>query len=202
MNHNLLLPMDLPKQIALSSEIRAFIEMKSDPNQRPFFFQKDLRTAAIRPFFPKIKALIEEYDPESLEEFPEEELLAAFGNALSSQGDSVEMARSLERQYGYILNQELIDICDKVSNMYYDIENEIEAYWIKFHGKKSEFAIGDKVYFKPYSQKETVTGVISKIDDKRGYYTVFCESLGHVKEGIGTHGCVLPFEKVFKYVEN
>jgi hypothetical protein len=43
---------------------------------------------------------------------------------------------------------------------------------------------------------ERTAGEITEIDTGRGHYTVCCPSLGHVKEGLGTHGFIFPFEKV------
>jgi hypothetical protein len=39
-------------------------------------------------------------------------------------------------------------------------------------------------------------GEIVKIDDELATYLVFCPAAGHVREGLGTHGVIFPFEDV------
>lgn len=56
------------------------------------------------------------------------------------------------------------------------------------------FAVGDKV--KALYQRKTVEGEIARINAEKAEYTVFCESLGHVKTGCGINGLIVGFEKV------
>lgn len=41
-----------------------------------------------------------------------------------------------------------------------------------------------------------VTGQVTQVDATRAKYVVFCASLGHVREGVGSHGTYVNFEDV------
>jgi hypothetical protein len=54
--------------------------------------------------------------------------------------------------------------------------------------------IGDIVSFWSYGGK--TTGEITKLHPETGEYTVFCKTLGHVREGKGIYGFVVKADKI------
>lgn len=71
---------------------------------------------------------------------------------------------------------------------------EVVESWVVRNGLKPEFKVGDRVKVPHRAKSEPVVGDVYEIDAKRAQYRVYVESLGHVREGNGTHGLIIGFE--------
>lgn len=63
-------------------------------------------------------------------------------------------------------------------------------------GQQPTFKLGDRVRFEHHGRQRPVDGEVTKIDAARAKYVVYCASLGHVREGVGSHGIFVDFERV------
>jgi len=108
--------------------------------------------------------------------------------------DGYEMAKELEDRYGWDADSELVDVLDGAS--FYGPRKKAVMAWIRDNAITPKLSIGQVVKAKQgkYS-KEINEGEIVKIDEG-GIYIVMIPALGHVREGIGTHGCCLAWEDV------
>jgi hypothetical protein len=111
--------------------------------------------------------------------------------------DGYELAKEMEDRFYYEPDSDLVEIMDNAHCAVLDAHDRIVEKWIVENSIKPRFAIGARVSFKRnQGDKLLYNGEIVHINEKQGKYTVFCEDLGHVRSGCGTHGVVLPFEAV------
>lgn len=90
--------------------------------------------------------------------------------------------------YGYEPDAELVEILDSID--VWRAEREAVAKWVKEFDVKAPFPIGALVVIAGGS------GEIMAHDEAQGTSTVFVEAMGHVREGNGTHGLIVAWEKL------
>ena len=109
---------------------------------------------------------------------------------------------------GYKIAQNLDDFCGvspDVEHAWFikkEIHEDLVREWVKKYNILPGKKVGDLVPIKCNGNEiiETglaeVSGEIVSIDTELATYLVCCESLGHVKEGVGTHGLIVNYEDV------
>ena len=107
--------------------------------------------------------------------------------------DAYEICKHLDG-YGWVPDQELVDIMSNFSFKFESAYSKQLLKWIGENNIRPKFSVGDKVKFKVLGGIQG--GEISKVYEDRAQYSIYCESLGHVKTGTGTHGVILNFEDV------
>lgn len=122
--------------------------------------------------------------------------IKALARAVRGEGDGYKIARGLERD-GWDPNAELVDILDNAGAAKYRACDELTKKWVAENEIKPAFAVGAQVKFKENRfSKTSQTGEVTKIEEDRAMYWIFCAELGHVREGCGTHATILPYEHV------
>ncbi len=122
-----------------------------------------------------------------------EEAIALLAKALGHAADAFGLAKSLESamfEVDDVLLQELLAWDAHLSEAH---RSRVRA-WVSAMSIQPQRAIGDSVTFK--NRGNDVSGEITRVNTGEAAYVVFCPSLGHVREGLGTHGCVVPYEDV------
>jgi hypothetical protein len=122
---------------------------------------------------------------------PTRELLEPLKDALRSPfRNGYERARDWEQWYGFSPDLDMVEFLDNLSAR----EEHIEAVkrWVQDNGITATFQIGSIVCFR--LRGDTVTGEITEIFPETAVVAVLCESLGHVRTGLGTHGFFIAFE--------
>jgi hypothetical protein len=108
-----------------------------------------------------------------------------------------DLAKFLDSEFGIEPDAQLVEILDCTWGIADGFLRKITKEWVYQYkiipGKK----IGDLVSIK-YQKSDIVTGEITAIDTDLAKYTVCCESQGHVKKGIGTHGSIINFEDIIE----
>ncbi|QMI49920.1 hypothetical protein [Burkholderia sp. MBR-1] len=125
--------------------------------------------------------------------FADEQAVADMTRALGWGGCTFDLARALADR-GWEVDDELLRILGDAD---FEILEARDAYvrrWVAAREVVPQRDVGDVVRFD--YQRSPVDGEIRRIDRQHGTYTIFCESLGHVREGDGTHGIVVPFEVI------
>ena len=88
------------------------------------------------------------------------------------------------------IESELVNILDEADSMMYSAYNIICRKWVSDNGLVGP-EIGASVSFTFYGKR--IEGeVVNNYD--YGQSSVFCESLGHVREGFGTHSVVVNWD--------
>jgi len=112
--------------------------------------------------------------------------------AIQWSDDPFEIAKNLE-QAGWDCDGELVDLLGCVSKYRSEAyEDFIQHKWILKYGVEPKLSAGDVVSFKYKGSFDT--GEVTKIYPSSAKYLVYCSHRGHVKEGVGTHGHIIPFE--------
>lgn len=120
-------------------------------------------------------------------------------DALDEGSSGFRRAQLLER-CGWEIDDELLDVLRRDTG-YDALEQEITA-WVQAEGIQPTLAIGAKVTLKTEHFRtqqpvaEDVVAEVTRIDAKRATYTLYVEAFGHVRDGLGVHGVVLPYERV------
>lgn len=131
------------------------------------------------------------------EEDDEDEIDKVAGHLTKSyDDDGYTFAKNLDHNECYSVDTALVEILENASHTVYEIVNKANEDWVTAYQIKPTRAIGDTVKFYNNRKKDIVEGVISKIDAKVAKYHVFCESLGHVKKGCGTHATIVNYEDI------
>lgn len=108
--------------------------------------------------------------------------------------DGYEMAKSLEERFYWDSDAELVDILEGAD--WHSANRSAVMAWIKDNNITAKLEVGRLVEVKT-SPRESVlrSGEIAQIYED-GNYCVMVPELGHVREGLGTHGLVFAWEAV------
>jgi hypothetical protein len=106
-----------------------------------------------------------------------------------------DLAKFLDSEFDFEPDAQLVETLDGTWFIADGFLNKAIKEWVYqykiFPGNK----IGDMVSIN-INKRDIVTGEITAIDTDLAKYTVCCESQGHVKKGIGTHGSIVNFEDI------
>lgn len=107
-------------------------------------------------------------------------------NVLRSFGDGYEMAKALDDRYSWDSDSELVDILEGAD--FHSATRTAVLAWIIDNDIKAKFEVGRQVQIKPSPRDSAMkAGEIVDICED-GNYCVMIPELGHVREGLGTHG--------------
>lgn len=124
----------------------------------------------------------------------EDEVREQLIDVLDDFRDGYDMAKRLEDDHCWESDSELVDILDGAS--FYSHHKAAVMAWIRDNGIAPRFPEGQAVKVKQSKyDKEIRDGEITKVSED-GNYIVMIPALGHVRSGLGTHGCVLTWEDV------
>lgn len=118
----------------------------------------------------------------------ESEVRGDLGEVLRFSSDGYELCRQLEKHSGWVCNRELVDILDGAD--LWSAHREFERRWVSAYRVFPALAIDAQITFRGRPAE------ISEVDLAEGKYTVFCSAFGHVRNGLGTHGEIVPWEKI------
>lgn len=124
------------------------------------------------------------------ESFDEEDSIYSLSEAIRYDDDGYAICRNLEND-GWDCDSQMVEIMDNASGYKYRHHKEQVREWVK-QSNPALLPVGTAVTFERRGQSHQ--GVISKVNGDLAEYTVYVEAMGHVREGIGTHGCVLRSE--------
>lgn len=121
--------------------------------------------------------------------------------AISYGDDGYGICRDLDSS-GWSPDSELVDILDNLE--WHAVTRAAVKRWVLDNQVAPRLAVGApvKVYDhhfegKPTSSSEPLReGEVVRVDLDGGTYTVFVPSLGHVREGVGSHGRIYPWALV------
>ena len=120
-------------------------------------------------------------------------LLEDIVNASFGETDAYQIAKNLDAN-GWSPDAELVDILDTIFTEQYHAREAAEKQWVKDNGLQAP-NLQSKVTCKGHEPKVPSTAIGIVIQNfESGKSSVYFESLGHVKTGIGTNGTLLPWE--------
>ncbi len=155
---------------------------------RPCYQTPAVQQAAVNKMLPKVLAWLKDGNGEQDEAAVRKDL-----EKVIDAGDGYQIVRSLDRYHHWDADSQLVEIMEDAPFALSDALREAERRWVEETGQKPAKQCGDICAFD--YRGSIYTGEITEIHP-HGYYTVFCPILGHVRWGVGTHGTILPWEKV------
>lgn len=123
-----------------------------------------------------------------------EELKRNFDSYDLRDNDGYELARDLEKDMGFDSDRNLVEEMDCIQNECRNCLNEQIEKWVIDCNITPKYSVGDEVRV-TFKNVEYV-GEVSEIYHKRAQYVIYIEELGHVREGVGTHGTIKNFEDI------
>ncbi len=111
---------------------------------------------------------------------------------LSIRSDGYELAKALEERCGYSPDAQLVEILNRVGSLRQIECDRLQEAWVKARGFTVP-AIGARVAF-TLDDQDCEGEVLS--NSAAGTSLVFCPALGHVREGLGSHGRYFPWEQL------
>lgn len=129
----------------------------------------------------------------------EDDVLSDLSDNFDSDG--YQFARNLDSD-GWSPDAELVDVLSGAS--LYQAQAQCVKAWMEQNNITAKLAVGAKVMLTPQfiswstsRRGETVEAMLGEVTEVRdGSYSVFVAGLGHVREGVGTHALVIPWEKL------
>jgi hypothetical protein len=162
---------------------------------RPSRYSDEINHQVVEAIYPKVLKWLQESGDDTAASDAEgikKDLFRAIDSAIGD--DSYQIMKVLDDRCYWEVDATLQEVLERVSFLRFTIYEEIVAKWVEANGIVPFFVQGAPVEFT--RARETVVGEILSIDFRHGTYAVNCPSLGHVKEGLGTHATILPFEEV------
>jgi len=112
---------------------------------------------------------------------------------LGRSSDGYELAKALDN-LGYSPDAELVEILDETGFLRLNICSRLEEQWVKVSGLTGP-AVGSKVRFKNVDDRKDYEGEVTE-NKAAGTSLVFCQALGHAREGMGTRGLHINWENL------
>lgn len=147
-----------------------------------------------RVLHPAATALLEDLKRECHDaDFDDESAaIADIENAIRYEDDGFRICRALESA-SWDCDAAMVAVMEKAAHYKYREHREAVAEWVKVFGVQPSMREGERVTFRHRGGKQH-TGSVRSINAEQAQYTIFCEELGHVREGLGTHGTILNYE--------
>lgn len=122
------------------------------------------------------------------------EIRSQLKDVVDFNDDAYTIVKELDQSHYWQVDTELINIMEDVGFMRHKAHNTLVSEWVDRNGVCPKYSAGQRVTFKHHGVDQV--GEVLTVEGKQAQYLVFCESLGHVRKGNGTHGFYLNFEDV------
>jgi hypothetical protein len=113
-------------------------------------------------------------------------------HAVRWSSDGYDRARELDRK-GWAVDAALVELLSDVDGEIYRAHATAVKQWIDATGARPHLNVGASVVL-PAGVDAGAAGEIISVSEIAGSYTVFVPSLGHVRDGLGTHGRIFAWE--------
>lgn len=123
-------------------------------------------------------------------------------DALVNSDSGYDVCRTLDR-HGWSPDDELVELMGDVLQACHGRLRVAEEAWVTTYSIRPALGVGDRVTVPKHPGSTLsgprVDGEIIDIDRARGTYTVFCESLGHVRKGARASGGIARLGAIVAY---
>lgn len=153
---------------------------------RPTEYDEDVKAIAVAKLMVKIaewsQGDIHADDKEAADEVAE----------CINESDGYAIASRLDLHYHWSCDSDLVEIMDGAASILSDTCRDQTRKWVDGWGITPSHAVGDHVTWKSNDAEITAT------DNTHvpGSYTLFIPAAGHVRNGLGTHGEFIAWERI------
>jgi hypothetical protein len=142
--------------------------------------------------------LINDWQSEVMNQDEFEEFVGDLKNKFSPfdlfHKDGYQIARILEKDMWYEPDVHLVDDMDSIPHKCREcVRREVEK-WVIDCEITPKYEVGNEV--RVTVRNVEYIGEIAAVNSKDATYTIFIQELGHVREGVGTHGTIKKFEEI------
>jgi hypothetical protein len=117
----------------------------------------------------------------------------------SSSWDGYDICRELESRFYWQPDAQMVDTFDGAFSVILQAHRAKVASWVSEKDIRPQKAVGDVVDVT--YRGESYQGEITAVRTETAEYTVMIPALGHVREGLGTHGMTFKFEEIHPLAE-
>jgi hypothetical protein len=150
---------------------------------RPRESDPDVIELAVQKILPEVVAWCREGNDES----EDSEIAADLRAEIYLADDGYDFCKKLERLHSWSCDSALVDILHNADLS--GARREMERKWVAAYRVFPGQLIGNEITYKGHP------ATITALHDT-GHYTVNVPALGHVKEGLGTHGGIVAWEVI------
>lgn len=165
-------------------------------NKRPSVYSEEVAQQVVELMLPKVIAYLKA-DGATDDEVGGDELdniRKELRDAIQFDDDAYKICRNLERGC-WEVDDELHDLVGMVAFKRHDVHRKFVKEWVRSQGISAKHKAGDVVTFKTNMGKEE-RGEVTRVEPEIAQYIIFCEHLGHVRKGVGSHGFYINYEDV------
>lgn len=161
--------------------------------KRPHYSDENLARQVAQKFLPQLTRWTEGYGTTA-------QLETELADAIQRTAplfDGYALAHYLEKRYQWASDAQLVDFLEGVGLEAESACRTAVAEWVQANGIRPKKVVGDLVDMKriPTDQgSNQIRGEIVAIDKEQAKYLVFVAGRGHVRDGMGIRGNILPFE--------
>ncbi len=165
--------------------------------KRPSHYDEKMDLEIARVLLPKVLQWLKSGGGTDPTDEERHDILEQLTSACRFHDDGYEVAKELDNRHMWDSDSSLVDVLDEIVNLRHRIHEKVVEAWVQQHGVVPQYSVGQRVAFKRQLwDKEAITGEVTAVREKTAQYLVFCESLGHVRVGLGSHGTYVAFEDV------
>ena len=133
--------------------------------------------------------------------FTEEDVIDALCKVLPFSDDGYELAKEMEDE-GFDADSELVSIMEGASWELDRQHRKAVKQWVKDNDIRPKLKEGDEIHIQVRQRDRTkYDAIIAEVREETAEYMVAVPDLGHIKEGLGTHGYILRYEWVEEQLE-
>lgn len=128
--------------------------------------------------------------------------IADIADALAAEApvfDAYRIGKVLEHKHGWDVDMDTVQALDAASCTVSQLVRAATAQWVAQCAIRPQLVVGDLVCVLARDRagrKAQYLGEIVEIDEVHATYTVMIAELGHVREGTGTYGVIVPYEQL------
>lgn len=152
--------------------------MTQTATKRPSWNDLAVRELAADELLPQFA----EWSGAELDEEQAAEVRKLLVDGMRWHGNGYDFAKEFESA-GWEPDHDLVDLLENINT--FGAHRKLVREWIAATGATPRLAVGTAVVL-PEGKDAGVAGEIVRVNEGDGTYTVYCESLGHVREGLGT----------------
>lgn len=168
------------------------MDKSNSPFERPSHRTKSILDAAAREIVSAIPNLGGDFEAN----------ISDVSQALASNApvfDGYRIARELEQSHHWECDMAIVEELDTASAVVSQLVRNLTAEWVEKNAIRPKLRVGEATSVETYdnsNRRGRFDGEVLVIDEKHATYTIMIPALGHVREGQGTHGIIVPYEQL------
>ena len=176
-----------------NNDTKTFLPGYWKDKPRPRAHLEEIRKIVVNAALPDVLAWLKDVGEDDVPKICDELL-----DVIDDFDDGFKMCLKLTNNYCWDCDSMLVEILDNL--IFYSVRQKAIEAWVIDNDINPKLKVREKVIvpkgIEGDNKKEA--GVIINVHGDDGYYSVFVPEFGHVTQGPGTHGILIPWEVLEK----